>query len=57
MKDIQDFKNGTTDALLHGQMREEHITPEYEQGYDFGLYLWQEQESIGALQFTKAPQK
>mgnify|MGYP003627376099 CR=1 FL=1 len=49
MKYIQDFKDGTTDALLHGQMREKHITPEYKQGYDFGLYLWQEQKEFDRI--------
>ena len=38
----RDFKDGTADGLLHGQMREENITSEYKQGYDFGLSLWQD---------------
>lgn len=42
----QDFKDGTADGLLHGEMREEDITSEYKQGYDFGLYLWQEQGGV-----------
>ena len=38
----RDFKDGTADGLLHGQMREENRTSEYKQGYDFGLSLWQD---------------
>ena len=43
-KITQDFKDGTADGLLHGQTREQNQSSAYKQGYDFGLYLWNELE-------------
>jgi hypothetical protein len=42
---MKDFKDGVADGLLHGEgMREKNRTSEYKQGYDFGLYLYNEQQ-------------
>jgi hypothetical protein len=42
----KDFKDGVTDALLCGEgMREKNRTSLYKQGYDFGMYLWNEQQA------------
>ena len=38
-----DFKDGVADGLLHGRRKEGATSFDYEQGYDFGLYLYNEQ--------------
>ena len=46
VKPNKDFKDGVTDALLCGEgMREKNRTSLYKQGYDFGMYLWNEQQA------------
>lgn len=42
-KRMKDFKDGVADGLLHGERKEGALSFEYKQGYDFGLYLFNEQ--------------
>ena len=42
-KDLQDFKDGTYDALLYGIRSETNKSNYYKQGYDFGLVLFADQ--------------
>ena len=42
-KRMKDFKDGVADGLLHGRRKEGATSFDYEQGYDFGLYLYNEQ--------------
>ena len=39
---IKEFKDGVSDGLLNGTRDDSKRTLEYKEGYDFGLYLWQE---------------
>lgn len=40
---LQDFKDGVADGLLEGVRKDGKISNAYKQGYDFGLYLYNEQ--------------
>ena len=40
---MRDFKDGVADGLLYGERKEGATSFDYEQGYDFGLYLYNEQ--------------
>ena len=42
-KNLQDFKDGTYDALLYGIRSETNKSYYYKQGYDFGLVLFADQ--------------
>ena len=39
---LQDFKDGVADGLLEGR-QDANRSDAYKQGYDFGLYLYNEQ--------------
>ena len=39
-KVINAFKDGVTDALVHGQRNENQSHHYYKEGYDFGLVLY-----------------
>ena len=39
---IQNFKDGVADGLLHGERDEKKSHHYYNQGYDFGVYLYGE---------------
>ena len=39
---IQKFKDGVADGLLHGERDEKKSHHYYNQGYDFGVYLYGE---------------
>ena len=41
---IQKFKDGVTDAMLHGTRDEKQSHHYYKQGYDFGIELFCKQE-------------
>ncbi len=41
---IQKFKDGVTDAMLHGTRDEKQSHHYYNQGYDFGIDLFCKQE-------------
>jgi len=41
---IQKFKDGVTDAMLHGTRDEKQSHHYYKQGYDFGIDLFCKQE-------------
>ena len=41
---IQKFKDGVTDAMLHGTRDENQSHHYYKQGYDFGIDLFCKQE-------------
>jgi len=44
-KELQAFKDGTADALLEGHKSDFHENLYYyKQGYDFGLYLYDQQD-------------
>ncbi len=44
-KELNAFKDGTTDALLDGYKSEWHENLYYyKKGYDFGLYLYNQEE-------------
>ena len=43
-KVIQKFKDGVTDAMLHGTRDEKQSHHYYKQGYDFGIDLFCKQE-------------
>jgi hypothetical protein len=45
---LQDFKDGTYDALMHGIRSETNKTNYYKQGYDFGLVLYNDQIDGGS---------
>ena len=40
---LQDFKDGVADGLLEGVRKDGRLSNAYKQGYDFGLYLYNEQ--------------
>jgi len=40
---LQDFKDGVADGLLKGNRKNGSSSDAYKQGYDFGLYLYNEQ--------------
>ena len=43
---LQDFKDGVADGLLEGVKKtfnSSRVSDDYKQGYDFGLYLYNEQ--------------
>lgn len=40
----KDFKDGVADALLLGVSDENKNSSMYKQGYDFGMWLWNEQQ-------------
>ena len=40
---LQDFKDGVADGLLEGNRKDGRLSDAYKQGYDFGLYLYNEQ--------------
>tara|TARA_R110000744_G_scaffold195839_1_gene314964 strand:+ start:97 stop:252 length:156 start_codon:yes stop_codon:yes gene_type:complete len=40
----KDFKDGVADALLIGVSDKNKHSNMYKQGYDFGMYLWNEQQ-------------
>ncbi len=40
----KDFKDGVSDALLLGGLDEKKISIMYKQGYDFGMWLWNQQQ-------------
>ena len=48
-KQLNAFKDGTTNALLNGvvdeDVKDKHCRHSYQQGYDFGLYLYGQQAS------------
>ena len=46
-KILDDFKDGTYDALMYGIKSETNKTHAYKQGYDFGLVLYNDQISEG----------
>ena len=39
---LKAFKDGVTDAMLHGTKDEKQDSYYYKQGYDFGIYLYGE---------------
>ena len=48
-KQYQFYRDGITDALLHGRRDEKKLdeflfSHFYKRGYDFGLWLWSEQD-------------
>ena len=48
-KQYQFYRDGITDALLHGRRDEKKLdeflfSHFYKRGYDFGMWLWNEQE-------------
>ena len=43
-KVIEKFKDGVTDAMLHGIRDENQSHHYYKQGYDFGIHLFCKQE-------------
>lgn len=45
-KVIEKFKDGVTDAMLHGIRDESQSHHYYKQGYDFGIYLFCKQEEM-----------
>ena len=47
-KVISSFKDGVTDALVHGQKNDEQSHYYYKQGYDFGLFIYNELNIQGA---------
>lgn len=47
-KIISSFKNGATDALVHGQRDDNQSHHYYNEGYDFGLFLYNELNIQGA---------
>ena len=42
---LKAFKDGVTDAMIHGTRDEEQKSHYYKQGYDFGLVLYNDQIS------------
>ena len=40
---LQDFKDGVADGLLEGVRKDGRLSDAYKQGYDFGIYLYNEQ--------------
>ena len=47
-KIISAFKDGVTDAVVHGQKNYEQSHHYYKQGYDFGLFIYNELNIQGA---------
>lgn len=47
-KVISAFKDGLTDAVVHGQKNDEQSHHYYKQGYDFGLFIYNELNIQGA---------
>jgi len=47
-KIISAFKDGVTDAVVHGQKNDEQSHHYYKQGYDFGLFIYNELNIQGA---------
>jgi len=47
-KVISFFKNGVTDALVHGQRDDSQSHHYYNEGYDFGLFIYNELNIQGA---------
>ena len=47
-KIISSFKDGVTDALVHGQRDDNQSHHYYNEGYDFGLFLYNELNIQGA---------
>ena len=45
---ITAFKDGVTDALVHGQRNDSQSHHYYKEGYDFGLFLYNELNIQGA---------
>jgi hypothetical protein len=45
---ITAFKDGVTDALVHGQRNDAQSHHYYKEGYDFGLFLYNELNIQGA---------
>jgi len=45
---ITAFKDGVTDALVHGQRNDTQSHHYYKEGYDFGLFLYNELNIQGA---------
>jgi len=43
---MNDFKDGVSDALLDGNMRENNVTDMYKQGYDFGITIYCELKEL-----------
>ena len=43
---IQKFKDGVTDAMLHGTRDEKQSHHYYNQGYDFGIDLFCKQDEM-----------
>ena len=48
-KQYQFYRDGITDALIHGRRDEKKLdeflfSHFYKRGYDFGMWLWNEQE-------------
>ena len=48
-KQFQFYRDGTTDALLYGRRDEKKLNEFlfshfYKRGYDFGMWLWNEQQ-------------
>ena len=47
-QELQNFKDGTFDALVHGQRDEDKNSSHYTRGYDFGLGIVNELNILGA---------
>tara|TARA_R100000388_G_scaffold93476_2_gene78240 strand:+ start:567 stop:743 length:177 start_codon:yes stop_codon:yes gene_type:complete len=52
MIDLKDYKDGVADALLHGQLDETKNSYMYKQGYDFGMYLFNEMEDAEIIEIS-----
>ncbi len=46
-KRMRDFRDGVADGLLYGERQKGKRSLAYNQGYDFGLYLYNEQLEKG----------
>ena len=42
-KRMRDFRDGVADGLLYGERKKGERSLAYKQGYDFGLYLYNQQ--------------
>ena len=40
---MRDFRDGVADGLLYGERKKGERSLAYKQGYDFGLYLYNQQ--------------
>ena len=47
-KVVQALKDGVMDAVVHGQKNDEQSHHYYKQGYDFGLFIYNELNIQGA---------